>query len=170
MGGMEAQHLVWRSAGGGDHELAFEGEVVGRLRRPSERGAPRILQTPDGALALRRDGRILQRVLVQEPDSERTRAVFQASWAGFGRGVLGIDRRLMLDWTGPGRLRLESCWTTLDGEALIVFQPRMGFGPRRAEVHVHPAAASFADRWLLIGLGWYLVLVAVSGADAAAVA
>lgn len=170
MGGMEAHHLVWRSTGGGDHELTFEGEVVASLCRPTERGAPRLLRTPNGVLELRRDGRILQRVLVQEPRSERTRAVFQASWAGFGRGVLGIDRRLMLDWNGPGRLRLESSWSTMDGEPLIVFHPRIGFGPRRADVHVHPVAAAHADRWLLIGLGWYLVLVAVSGADAAAVA
>lgn len=167
---MEEQHLVWRSSGGGDHELVSDGQIIGGLIRQPERGAPRLLYTPSGCLELYRDGRILQRVLVRLPGTEQPHAVFQASWAGFRRGVLGIDRRLMLDWTRPGRLRLESCWSTLDADPLVRFHPRLGFGPRRADVYVHPAAVAHADRWMLLGLGWYLVLIAISGADAAAVA
>jgi hypothetical protein len=104
-------------------------------------------------------------VEVRNPGADASVAVFQSNWLGSGSLTLADGTRA--DWRKKNFWGTEWAFQTPSESRLVTFLSDHGFRVKMG-VKVEPSGERLADVALLIGLGFYLVMLRRAAAAAAA--
>jgi hypothetical protein len=188
------QELVWRqpTAMKEHYELRAGDEVLATLQwQRSWASTLATAHTAEGAWTFKRSGFWQQRIGVRPLDSEREVATFVPDWKGNGLLTVGGERTF--NWVGKGFWGLEKMWqeredappligfkhqSALKTAARVILSPTAAALPETTQLddlyrplspdEMGPLSASLAELPLLVTLGFYLMVLEVMDATAAA--
>jgi hypothetical protein len=145
------------------YELKLNGDVVGRLHRPSCWSTKFLADTQNGRWRFRRSGFLGTGSEILDLASEHQIATFKSAWGNGGALTFADGQTFQLGCKGWWR----PVWTVTTGGG----QPVARLHVREKTVELETGAAVPENRWsLLILFAWYRVLQAEEDAAAAAVA
>ena len=188
------QELVWQqpTAMKEHYELRAGDEVLATLQWHRSWSSTLVTaRTAEEAWTFKRSGFWQQRIGVRLLDSEREVATFKPDWAG--NGVLTIEGGRTFRWVGKGFWGLEKLWQeredappligfkhlgALKTAARVVLSPTAAALPETTQLddlyrplapdEMGPLSESLAELPLLVTLGFYLMVLEVMDAAAAA--
>lgn len=144
-----------------DYELKFNGEVVGRLVRPSIWSSKFSAETRSGKWILRHSGFCRTGAEIVDSASEQQMAAFKSVWGGRGTLTFADGQMFRLECKGWWR----PVWSVLEQNGQTVLR----IHAREKTVEMTGRAALSDDRLALLTLfAWYRLLQAEEEAAAAA--
>ena len=142
-----------------NYELRQNGDVVGRLARPSSLSSKFDAEMADGRWSFRRKGFCGAEIV--DSVSEQPIGTFKSAWGGQGRLTLAAGETFHLVCKGWWR----PVWSVVAENG----QPLLCIHTREKTVEIPTTAAVPENRlWLLIMFAWYRVLQAEEDAASAA--
>ncbi|HEY2930218.1 MAG TPA: hypothetical protein VGK99_00600 [Acidobacteriota bacterium] len=151
-----------------EFELRAGDDLVATLKWEKTRGSVARGESAAGAWTFKRAGFLRPLITVRTPGSETEIAVFQPNWNSQGTLDLGPGGRFR--WTRTNFWRSHWAFTRESGNTLIHFRPQFGFLKQAAGISLQEEAISLPDLYLLLILGWYLMILTSDDAAAATVA
>jgi len=152
------QELVWHRDGLLKREFTLHAgdEPVATLQWQKAFGSLVLYATADGSRTFKRGGFWHPHVTVRTEGSDADIATFEAHMGG--GGTLVTQNSTRLDWKPANFWHSQWTWQDPAGTPLIHYRGREGL-KLEGHVTIEPAAAARPDLSLLVGLGWYLLVL-----------
>jgi len=162
------QELSWHRDGMIKREFTLQAgdEPVATLQWQKAFGSLARYATGDGSWTLKRGGFWHPHVTVRTEGSDADIATFEAHMGGGGTLIAPDGSRL--DWKSANFWHSQWTWQDPAGAPLIHYRSREGL-KLEGHVTIEAAAAVRADLSLLVGLGWYLLVLLTQDRNTATV-
>lgn len=151
-----------------EYELRAGDELLSTLRWQKACSSLARAESVGGSWTFKRSGCFSQTVTARVSGSEADAAVFRPGW--WSGGTLLFSDGRCYRWLHTSFWRSEWAFVEEGDQSLIHFKSRFAFWTQAAEVKVVPGTVTVPDLFLLIALGWYLMLLQSEDAAGAAAA
>jgi hypothetical protein len=148
-----------------EYQLADGDKLIGWLRFEETFGSRASAEVASQKWTFRKEGFFHPRFTVRIPNSDANLAVFRLNWSG--SGALEYSDGRQIRWRRTSFWRPDWIFVQSENRPLLRFKQRIGLMKISARVEFDPADAAMPDLPMLVGLGWYLLLLATQGAAAA---
>ncbi len=147
-------------------ELRCGDEVLAVMRWQSSWRSSAAVETAEGSWSFRYKGFWHQQVVIESSRGDVAQPTLRRRWTGSATLSFPDGRSYL--WKRRGFWGIKRDWVTADGVPLLSFKTKSGLIKTGGEVGVQPFAAALPELALLVTLGWYLVVMEVREAAAAA--
>jgi hypothetical protein len=146
-------------------ELQCGDEVLAVMRWPSNWRTGAKVETAEESWSFKRQG-FRQQVTIATSREDAVVPALQRSW--LGKATLSFPDGHTYLWKRTSFWGLKRVWMTAEGMPLLSLKARSGFLKMGSEVEIDALAATLPELPLLVTLGWYLAIMEMRDASAAA--
>jgi hypothetical protein len=161
------QALIWAQPRAMRQQFALYcgDEVLAIMRWQSSWRSDATAETAEGSWSFQRRG-FSRQVIIESSQGGAALPTLTRGWTG--SATLSFPDGHGYLWKRTGFWGSRRAWTTAEGVPLLSIKTRSGFLKMGAEVEIQPFAAALPELALLMTLGWYLAVLEMRDASAAA--
>jgi hypothetical protein len=164
---LSSSPLVWTQTKplGRSYDLRSGDSLVGHLRFDNPCGSLACAEVRSENWTFKRVGFLAPRITVRAGNSAVDLAVFRPYWGG--GGTVDVVGRGQFLWKCVNFWRSKWAFVRTDNSPILQFSHQGVFSNASAKLEVEPSCLDFPELFLLVALGWYLMILAAE--DAAAI-